>query len=89
MTRHAYGHPYDPNCPHCTPAMLDVETGKPLADDHPAMKIIMRVWNSAPFEQRRAYLAVTADNSRDPRDLALMGPLVQRMQDAMKNSEKN
>lgn len=80
MAHHAYGHPYDPNCPHCTPAMLDLKTGTALPEDHPTMKIVMRVWNAAPFEQRRAYLAVTADNWE---------PLVERIQAALKNAGKN
>ena len=89
MAHHNYGHAYDPNCPHCTPAIVDPKTGTALAPDHPAMKIMMRVWNAAPFEQRRAFIAVTADNSRDPKDLSSMEPLMKRVQDAMKNSGLN
>jgi hypothetical protein len=77
-------HPYDPQCPHCTPALMHPETGNVYPDDSPEMRAIMRVWNGAPFKQRTAYIAVTVHNSRDPHDLSTVAPLLNLIERALK-----
>lgn len=77
-------HPYDPKCPDCVPVFLDMGTGEVLAQTHPAMVSIMKIWNTSPFKARQAYMNVTAFNSRDPVDLALMQPLLERMEAAFR-----
>jgi hypothetical protein len=62
---------FDPNCRHCMPVMLDMETRKPLPDDHPLMLVLMRAWRAASRDEQEAFWRVTIKNSRDPSDLQL------------------
>lgn len=77
-------HPYDPKCPHCTPAMINVKTGEVYADDSPVMVAIMKVWNAAPFKERQAYITFTCSTTPDPKDVSVATPLIKRIEDALK-----
>lgn len=81
-------HRYDPNCPQCTPAIMDVESGEVLADDSPTMIQVMKVWNSLPFAHREAFINVTVFNSRAPEDLALTRTIGEKFEAAMKLADR-
>lgn len=82
-------HPYDPQCPHCVPAVINAKTGQVLPKDSPAMKAVMRVWNASAFEERRAFIAVTVDSSKAPADLEGASPLMMRIGAVLKAAEAN
>jgi hypothetical protein len=69
---------YSDNCPGCKPAFLDLETGRPLPDDHPTMLKIMAIWETTSRAQREAFHRVMCLNSRDPVDLVVVKGLVDR-----------
>lgn len=60
---------FDPKCKGCQPVLVDILTGKPMSEDHPAMKTMMRVWNAASLEEQEAFWRVTVKSSADPADL--------------------
>lgn len=66
-------HPYDPNCPHCRPVLLDSSTGRVLPPDDPVMKVVNAIWAKASVATKEAYIRVTVHNSRKPEDLCLVG----------------
>lgn len=75
----AHPHEYDPACPDCRPAFLDVKTGRPLPDEHPYMVAANRVFDAGTFAERRAYVRVCVHNSRRRHDLDLAQALIRRM----------
>lgn len=75
-------HKYDPHCPDCTPAWINMETGEVYPKDHPIMITVMKVWWTAPFREREAYINVTTSTdggAQIPHDVETMAPLVERM----------
>ena len=75
---------FDDNCPGCRPAILDVQTGKLLPDDHPVMAKMLGIWATTTLGQRQAYHRVMCLNSRDPLDLFLVRSVVDRLEDEAK-----
>jgi hypothetical protein len=62
-------HDFDPNCPDCRPAILDINTGRPLPQNHPTMVAVNALWDDLPFEDQEALHRIWVKNSRDPADL--------------------
>jgi hypothetical protein len=73
---------FDDNCPGCRPAILDLETGKALPEEHPLMVKMAGVWATTSLAERRAWHRVTCLNSRDNLDLLLAENLVARFKAA-------
>lgn len=64
-------HEYDENCPGCQPAILDLQTNKPLPDDHPYMAAALRAFKSCTMTQRRAWHRVVIQQSKNETDLKM------------------
>lgn len=65
-------HEFCDHCPGCRPALIDVNTGKVLADDSETMRHVNRVWDhETTYAERKAFIAVTLHNSRAPADVRL------------------
>lgn len=75
---------HDDNCPGCQPALVDLRTKRPLPPDSPEMQAVNRVWAQTNLIERRAWHAVTCQNSRSPSDLRLAEGIAKRMQEALK-----
>ena len=73
-------HTFDDECPGCRPVLIDPETGKVLADDHPATMQIERVWAGTTLEERQAFHRFTCLNSRATADLQVIQELSRRFQ---------
>lgn len=73
----------DDECPGCQPALLDVQTGRPMAADTPHMKAVMKVWAGTFKQEREAFHRVTCQNSRSQSDLRLFHGITSRIQDAI------
>lgn len=76
-------HPYDPRCPHCIPILRDAKTREPYPKDSAEMVAILKVWNASSFAERAAFIAVTADHSREIEHLSRVRPLMDRVQAAL------
>jgi hypothetical protein len=76
---------FDDTCKGCPPAILDVTTGLKLSDDHPVMQAVNRVWEGTTSEEREAFHRVCCQNSRDPKDLAVMKMVADRIQKSILN----
>lgn len=74
---------FDDECPSCRPAMLDVRTRLPLADDSPAMKIVNRLWGETTIAERQAWHRFTCLNSRAVDDLRLAKVFADRVEAAL------
>lgn len=74
---------FEDDCPGCRPALMDAMTGEVIPESDPKMKAVLGVWAETTRREREAFHNVTCNNSRNVRDLALVNPLVQRMQQAM------
>jgi hypothetical protein len=82
-------HEYSDDCPDCRPIVIDPRTGKSVPDDHPVIVAVMKMWNSSNLKQRKAYHAVTCNNSQDPKDIALLETMMMRVGHALEgDSEK-
>lgn len=82
-------HEFCDDCPGCRPAMLDMKTGKPMPNDHPAMVEINRLWdNETTYAQRKAFIEVTLHNSRQPHEMRLFGEVQEMMQEALSKLEE-
>lgn len=77
---------YSDNCEGCRPAIIDLETGKPLDDNDPAMRKILAVWEATTLEEREAYHAVMCLNSREPNDVAAVESIMHKFQNLMRDS---
>ena len=66
---------FDDDCPGCRPVILDVKTMKKFPADSMEQKTIDRVWSQTTPEVRQAFHRVTCQNSRDPKDIAIMEEL--------------
>lgn len=74
---------FDPNCPGCRPAMLDVMTGQVMDDDHPVMVVVNAIWDASPRDVQEAFWRVTVKNSRDPDDMKKAQAISQRIQEGL------
>jgi hypothetical protein len=70
---------FDDDCEGCRPVILDIETGRPLPDDHPVMVKIRIIWAGTNFHQRKAFHDVMCLNSRAPADLALVKSIMDQL----------
>jgi hypothetical protein len=70
---------YNDDCPGCRPALLDVNTGKPLKADDPIMVATNKAFDGSSRAIRQAFHNFTCNNSRDPMDLMLVDKLRERM----------
>jgi len=71
-------HAFDPKCPDSRPVLLDLDGRRRPADD-PFMAVVNAIWDAAPLEEQQAFHNVCVKNSRDERDLELLGRLQQRI----------
>lgn len=71
---------FDDDCPGCKPAILDVQTGQPLNEDHPIMVKVMTVWDGTTLAERQAYHNVMCQNSREPSDLELVNRVISKIE---------
>jgi hypothetical protein len=76
---------YSDDCPGCRPMVLDMQTKRPLPDDSPMMLIINGIWSTTTRDEREAFHRFTCQNSRAPEVMALVNPLMMRIQNALKN----
>jgi hypothetical protein len=77
---------YSDNCEGCRPAILDVETGKVLEDNNPAMRKILAIWETTTLEEREAYHAVMCLNSRKPDDVAVVQSIMNKFEHLMRDT---
>jgi len=78
---------YDENCKGCRPALLDIQTGKPLPEDSPIMKIVLGLWEQATPQEKRAWHDFTCLNSREPQVVSLAMGVAQKIRNAFSQSE--
>jgi hypothetical protein len=79
-------HEYREDCDGCQLAMCTGD-GRPLPQDDPLMVRALAVWWTCSLEERRACNRVWVFNSRDPKDLTIVGAVARRIQEAL--VEKN
>lgn len=78
-------HEFCDHCPGCRPAVIDVQTGKPLPLDSPVMIAVNKVWNNeTTYDQRKAFIEVTLHNSREPELMRLTQEVNDKIQSALK-----
>ena len=70
---------FSDDCPGCRPGMMDTQTGQVLPDDHPLMRHVLEVWSKTTLKERRAWHAVTCQNSRTKEDLKLARRIMKRI----------
>lgn len=76
-------HEFCDHCPGCRPALIDTETGRPLPADSSLMLAVSRIWASqTTYAERKAFIEVTANNSRDPADLRLAQAVIAKIEKA-------
>ena len=73
---------FDDVCRGCSPALLDIKTGRPYPDSSPEMQLVDRLWGETTPEERRAWHRVTCQNSRAVLDLALAKGFADRIEAA-------
>ena len=83
----SYEH-FDEECPGCRPAMVDVKTMQPFADDSPEMKTVRRLWGETSREERLAWHRFTCQNSRSLMDVQLVKTFSDRLEAALGASTK-
>ena len=74
---------HDDNCPGCRPAMLDMQTGKPVPDDSPMMQVVLQVWEHTTSAEREAWHRFTCQNSRAQGDVAAAQNIASKIQRAL------
>jgi hypothetical protein len=79
---------FDDECPGCRPAMVDVKTMQPLADDSIEMKTVNRLWGETSREERLAWHRFTCQNSRSLLDVQLVKTFSDRLEAALVASAK-
>jgi hypothetical protein len=77
---------YEEDCPGCKPVLLDPDTMKVLGPDDPAVKVINAVWGKTTPEERRSFHDACCNNSRLPKDLAVLESIGKRFEAAMQAS---
>lgn len=73
---------FDDECAGCRPAMVDVKTGRVLADDSVEMTIVNRLWGETSREERLAWHRFTCQNSRALVDVQLVKAFSDRLEAA-------
>jgi hypothetical protein len=73
---------YTDDCPGCQPALMDM-SGNRIPDDAPEMLAVKEYWKTTTLEQREAFHRVCCNDSRDPKDLALLKGISDGMRNAM------
>jgi hypothetical protein len=82
-------HEYSDDCPDCQPAMLDLQTGRPLAADDPIMVAINKAWKEqTTLDERKAYSRVLFHQSKDPEDRRIYSKVVGIMTQAAQEVKK-
>ena len=72
---------FSDECEGCRPAILNMETKKPLPLDSPEMQAINEIWDyDTTREQREAYHNFCCLNSRDPHDVELAQQIVSKIE---------
>lgn len=79
---------YQPNCPGCLPALMNLKTGEVMPMDSPEMKAIMAYWQTTTLAERQAWHEFTCQNSREPQILAVASRLAAGMTKAMATIKK-
>lgn len=74
---------FDDDCAGCRPALLNVETRRPYADDSPEMVVVNRLWGETTLAERQAWHRVTCLNSRAIDDLRFVKGFADRFEAAM------
>jgi hypothetical protein len=77
---------YSDNCEGCRPVIVDLQTGKPLDDNDPAMRKILAIWETTTLKEREAYHAVMCLNSRKPNDVAVVQSIMHKFEHLMRDS---
>lgn len=77
-------HPYDPECPHCRPVIVDTRTGLVLPPTDPIMKAVDAIWQTLAIETKEAFIRVTVDNGRDENDLRLVSGFLEQIKQEVK-----
>jgi hypothetical protein len=77
-------HKFDDDCPGCRPALVDVETGKAMPQNHPTMVRVNEVWAETTLQEREAFHQVTCLNNRSTENLKLAMAITRRIQDALR-----
>lgn len=86
---HLQDHEYSDDCPGCQPALMDIETGEPMAVEHPVMQAVLKAWKEkTTYAQRRTTTRVWLGQSTDPADIAVMQYVGGIIQEAMKDAEQ-
>lgn len=76
-------HEFCDHCPGCRPALLDAQ-GRIVPQDSPIMIAVNRIWTSqTSYAERKSFIDVTVNNSRDPDDLRRAQAVVARFTKAM------
>jgi hypothetical protein len=79
-------HEFCDHCPDCRPALLDIGTGLPMAEDNPVMIAVNKIWNNeTTYDMRKAYIEVTLGNSQDKTDMLLASQFVSKIQQLIKS----
>ena len=73
---------YNDNCPWCRPCLIDKKTRRPLPDNHPTMRIMLRVWNEASRAERAAYHRFMCQHSRLRSDVTAVDLICARVRQA-------
>jgi hypothetical protein len=75
---------FSDDCPGCRPSLINLQTGKQMADDDPIMQTVNAVWKQTSYAERQAFHRVCCQNSRRTTDLLACESISQKMQAAMK-----
>lgn len=73
---------YEEGCPGCRPKLIDPDSGEVLADDHPAMQMVLRLWEECSGEERQAFHAVCCLNSKNAVDVMAVEGFFRRVEEA-------
>lgn len=77
-------HDFCDDCHGCRPALVDAETGKPLASDSPTMIRVNAVWDhETTYSERKAFIDVTCNRTQAPDAMALCESVMRKVQAAM------
>jgi len=79
---------FDDDCVGCRPVAINLQTGKPLPDDHPMMRSLARVWQKMGPLHRSAFHRVTCLSSTNPLDQMLAREYITKVQAAAMAEEK-
>jgi hypothetical protein len=77
---------FDDDCPGCRPVLIDLKTGKPFPNEHPAMQALNRLWAATSTEDKLAFHAFTCENSRAMDVVIKVRDLRQRLESAIQSN---